>query len=118
LAEQVLELDPLSIVAHRRLADMYARFGRQDDALEVYRAGLRVQPDTARIHGRIARIYLLRGGFETAAEHIAREPVKWVRNMYTVILDSRGEDSEALQTAAKTYEETYGVSNSYQLAEI
>jgi len=118
LSENVLRLDPLSISAHRGLGDSYRVAGRYDDALEMYQAALRLQPDTARVHGRIARIALARGDFETAAEHISREPVDWVRDMYAIMLDSKGQDSDAMQAAATAYEEKYGTSNSYQLAEI
>ena len=38
--------------------------------------------------------------------------------MLEIILDSEGHYSDALQAAAKAYEEKYGQSNSYQLAEI
>ena len=118
LSEKVLELDPLSIVAHRGLGDSYRAAGRLDDALRFYRRGLELQPDTARINGRIASIALARGDFETAATHISREPVGWVRDMYAIMLNSKGRDSDAFQMAATAYAEAYGVSNSYQLAEI
>jgi len=118
LSEQVLELDPLSIVAHRGLGDSYRAAGRPDDALRFYRRGLELQPDTARVNGRIARIALARGDFETAATHISREPVEWVRDMYAIMLNSKGEDSEAYQATVIAYEEAYGASNSYQLAEL
>ena len=118
ISEKVLELDPLSIVAHRGLGDSYRAAGRPDDALRFYRRGLELQPDTARINGRIASIALARGDFETAATHISREPVEWVRDMYAIMLNSKGEDSDAFQMAATAYEEAYGVSNSYQMAEI
>ena len=116
--ERVVQLDPLSIAAHRDLGDAYVAARRFDDALAIYRKALRLQPDTARVHGRIAAIFLSRGEFEAAAEEIRQEPVAWNRDMFAIMLNSRGQDSEAFQLAAKAYEEQYGVSNSYQLAEI
>ena len=118
LAERVIQLDPLSIVAQRSLGDVYRASGRTADAIRVYERTLEFQPDTARIHGRLARIYLTQGDFESAAKHVAAEPVKWVRDMYAIMLNSRGENSEAYQAAARAYEDAYGTSNSYQLAEI
>ncbi len=114
----VLQLDPLSVAAHRDLGDAYTSARKFDAALAVYRKALRLQPDTARIHGRLARIYLHRGDFETAAGLARQEPVDWARDMFAIMLNSRGQDSEAFQLAAKAYEEQYGVSNSYQLAEM
>jgi len=118
LFDRVLQLDPLSISAHRDLGDTYVAARRFDDALTVYRKALRLRPDTARIHGRIASIFMARGDFEAAAEHVRQEPVAWNRDMKAIMLNSRGQDSEAFQAAAKAYEEKYGLSNSYQLAEI
>ena len=118
LFEKVLQLDPLSISAHRDLGDAYVAARRFDDALAVYRKALRLRPDTARIHGRIASIFMVRGDFEAAAEHVRQEPVAWNRDMKAIMLNSRGQDSAAFQAAAKAYEEQYGLSNSYQLAEI
>ena len=118
LSERVLQLDPLSIAAQRALGDTYRVAGRTEDAIRVYTTTLEKEPDTARIHGRLARIYLARGDFESAAKHIGAEPVQWVRDMYAIMLNSRGEDSESFRAAAAAYEEAYGVQNSYQLAEI
>ena len=116
--ERILQLDPLSIAAHRDLGDAYVAARRFDDALAIYRKALRLQPDTARVHGRIAAILLSRGEFEAAAEEVRQEPVAWNRDMFAIMLNSRGQDSETFQLAAKAYEEQYGVSNSYQLAEM
>jgi serine/threonine-protein kinase len=118
LAEQALTIDPLSISALRSLGDTYRIAGRFDKAKETYNKALELQPDTARVNGRLARMALASGDFETAAMHIAREPVQWAREMYAIMLNSKGENSEALQAAALAYEQAYGLSNSYQLAEI
>jgi len=118
LFDKVMQLDPLSITGHRQLGDAYQFAGRLEDALEKYRGAMRLQPDAARIHGRMARVYLVRSDFEKAAEHISLEPVEWVRDMYAIMLNSRGQNSDAVQAAATAYEEKYGVTNSYQLAEI
>ena len=117
-AEKALQLDPLSITAHRDIGNAYRVAGRLDDAIEAYRDALRLQPNAARIHGNLARLYLSTGEFEKAAEHASLEPVTWVREMLVIILDSEGHNSDALQAAAKAYEEQYGEANSYQLAEI
>ncbi len=114
----VLQLDPLSVAAHRDLGDTYIAARNIDAALAIYRKALRLQPDTARINGRLASIYLYRGDYETAAALVRQEPVEWARDMLAIMLNSRGQDSEAFQLAAKAYEEQYGASNSYQLAEI
>jgi serine/threonine-protein kinase len=118
LAERVLALDPLSIVAHRSVGDAYRVAGRNEDAIRSYQRALDLEPDTARINGRLARMALARGDFDTAAMHISHEPVQWVKDMYAIMLNSKGEDSAAYQAAVKAYEEAYGVSNSYQLAEL
>jgi TolB-like protein/cytochrome c-type biogenesis protein CcmH/NrfG len=118
LAERALELDPLSIVALRALGDAYRFSGRLDDAITMYQTALEQQPDTARVNGRLARIALAQRDFETAAVYIPREPVQWVKDMYAIMLNSQGENTEAFQEAAKAYEAAYGTSNSFQLAEI
>lgn len=118
LSERVLQLDPLSIAAQRALGDIYRVGGRTEDAIRVYQEALEQAPGTARVHGRLARIYLAQGDFESAAKHVAVEPVQWVRDMYAIMLNSRGENSESFRAAAAAYEEAYGLSNSYQLAEI
>ena len=118
MSERVIELEPLSVVAHRALGDSYRVAGRVEDALDIYTKALELQPDTARVNGRIARIALASGDFEMAATHIAREPVEWVRDMYAIMVNSKGQDSEAFQAAAVAYGEKYGLSNSFQLAEL
>jgi len=118
LFSRILELDPLSISSHRDLGDAYTAARRLDDALAIYRKALRLRPDTARVHGRMAAIFLSRGEFEAAAEEARQEPVAWNRDMRAIMINSRGQDSEAFQLAAKAYEEQYGLSNSYQLAEM
>ena len=118
LAEQSLTLDPLSVNALLSLGDTYRIAGLSDKAKETYNKALELQPDTARVNGRLARMALARGDFETAAVHIGREPVQWVQDMFAIMLNSKGENSEALQAAALAYGQAYGVSNSFQLAEI
>ena len=118
LAERVLQLDPLSLIAQRALGDAYRVAGRADDAIRIFEAALEQEPDIARVHGRLARIYLARGEFESAAKHIAVEPVEWVRDMHAILLNSQGENSESFQAAATAYAEAYGVANSFQLAEL
>jgi serine/threonine-protein kinase len=118
LAKQTLAVDPLSVNALRSLGDTYRIGGLSDRAIETYNKALERQPDTARVNGRLARMALARGDFETAAVHIGREPVQWVKDMFAIMLNSKGEDSDALQAAALAYEQAYGVSNSFQLAEI
>jgi adenylate cyclase len=118
LAEQSLTLDPLSVSALRSLGDTYRIAGLSDKAKETYNRALELQPDTARVNGRLARMALARGDFETAAVHIGREPVQWVQDMFAIMLNSKGENSEALQAAVLAYQQAYGMGNSYQLAEI
>ena len=118
LSLRTLDLDPLSIAALRTLGDSYRVAGRPDEAITTYNKALELQPDTARINGRMARMALARGDFETAALHTAREPVQWERDMFAIMLNSKGEDSEEFRAAARAYADAYGVSNSYQLAEI
>ncbi len=117
-AEKALQLDPLSIGAHRTIGNVYREAGRIDDAISVFRNALRLQPDSARIHSSLVRLYLSAGELEKAAEHTSLEPVIWARQMFEIIIDGEGRDTETLQAAAKAYEEQYGEQNSYQLAEI
>jgi TolB-like protein len=118
LTEKLQQLDPLSIEAHRERGDTLIYSGRLDDAMAVYRDALRLQPDAARMHGRIARILIVRGEFEEAAKEIAQEPVEWEREQLAIMLNSKGEDTPALQAAAKAYVDKYGTPNSFQHAEI
>jgi len=118
LAKRALALDPLSIVAMRSLGDSYRIAGRKEEAIATFKTALEMQPDTARVHGRLTRMALADGDFELAATHIRHEPVQWVKDMFAVMINSKGEDSEAYQAAVQAYADTYGDSNSYQLAEM
>lgn len=118
LGRRQVSIDPLSIIAYRNLGDALTRTGRLDEAIETFNSGLRLQPDAVRLNARIARIHVMRGDYDKAAEFAAREPVEWVRGLYSVILTGRGENTEEFRAAAKAYEEKYGLSNSFQLAEI
>ncbi len=118
LALRVLSVDPLSIGALRALGDAYRAAGRADEARATYAKALELQPDTARINGRLARMALANGDFEAAARYTAREPVQWVREMLAIMVNSKGENSDAFQAAVQAYGEAYGTNNSYQLAEL
>ncbi|MDJ0812903.1 MAG: tetratricopeptide repeat protein [Woeseiaceae bacterium] len=118
LGRRVLSVDPLSIAALRSLGDAYRVAGRQDEAAAVYARALDLQPDTARINGRLARMSLATGDFEAAARHTAREPVRWEREMLAIMVNSKGEDSETFQAAVHAYADAYGTNTSYQLAEL
>lgn len=118
LAQRALELDPLSIANLRAVGDAYRAAGRSDEARAIYQSALELQPDTARIYGRLARIALASGDFVTAATLARREPVEWERDMLAVMINGGGNDSEAYQAAVQAYADTYGDANSYQLAEM
>jgi serine/threonine-protein kinase len=118
LAQRAVAIDPLSIAVQRALGDILTLSGRYDEALDHYHASLRLQPDIARINGRLARVHIVRGDYDKAAEYAANEPVEWVREMYEILVASRGENTAEFRAAAKAYEDKYGAPNSYQLAEL
>ncbi len=118
LAQRVLSVDPLSIGALRSLGDTYRVAGHSDEATAAYLSALKLQPDTARVNGRLARMALATGDFDAAAQFTAREPVKWEREMLAIMVNSKGENSESFQAAVRAYEDAYGAANSYQLAEL
>ena len=118
LTAKLVRLDPLSIVAHRERGDSLALAGQPEEAIAVYEDALRLQPDAARLHGRIARILISQGDFRQAATDIAKEPVEWEREQLAVMLNSKGQDSPAFQAAAQAYADKHGTPDSYQIAEV
>ena len=118
LSEKLMRLDPLSISTLRERADVLVETGHPDEAVAIYNDALRLQPDAARLHGRLAVIHLLRGEFEQAAKEIAKEPVEWEREQLAVMLNSKGENTPAFQAAAQAYVDKWGTPNSFQHAEI
>ena len=118
MMRRIVALDPLSVSAHRGLGDVYRAAGRSDDAINAFERALELEPGTARVHGRLARMALARGDYEAAAAHISREPVRWVREMFAIMINGRGENSESYQAAVAAYGDVYGDLNSFQMAEM
>lgn len=116
LSDVALRLDPINNAVRRQLGDTYGFGDDQDTAIEVYSSILDDNPGIARIHGRMARVYMANGDLDAAAEHYAAEPVDWVHDMGDIMLAiARDGDWRPMAVA---YEEHYGYLNAYQLAEI
>jgi len=113
-----LAIDPLSISTIRTLGDLYMVSSRCDLAIETYEWALNLAPDTGRFNGRIARCKLFQGDLEAAKAYNAKEPVDWVRETNNLIFLGREDKGEAWLEAVAEYENRYGLSHSYQMAEI
>jgi len=116
LDEIALSIDPISSAVKRSIGDTYGFGGQPEKAIEVYSEMLESNPGMARIHGRMARVYLVDGNLEKAAEHYQAEPVEWVWDMGEIMLAIANDGD--WRPMAVAYEEKYGYLNAYQLAEI
>ena len=118
LLKKATEIDPLSVSAYRALGDVQLAARHFEDAIETYETALRLSPESARLHERIARAYLFRNDVDAAAEHAVQEPVAWVRELVEIMILHRRGDRDAWSRAVQEYEAEYGNANAYQLAEI
>lgn len=118
ILSQARELDPLSITIQRDLGDAHRLAGDLEKARQAYQSVLAVTPGVSRINGRLGLVYLATGELDKAAAAFEAEPIDWVRDLGLAILLHRKGNVREWQAQVKTYEETYGNLNAFQLAEI
>jgi len=118
LLAKATEIDPLSVSAYRTLGDVHLVARHLDDAIAAYEHALRLSPESARLHERIARAYLFKNDVDAAEEHAVQEPVAWVRELVEIMILRHQGDMTAWSKAVRAYEARYGNANAYQLAEI
>lgn len=117
--EKAVALDPLAISSIRQLGDAHAATGSSAEAMVYYNRVLELSPDSARVNGRIASVYLLQNDLDRAAAYTAKETVDWTRELYEIlILGRRQGQSVEWRAALDGYIDKYGDPNAYQIAEI
>ena len=81
IGRQTLLLDPLSPAVHNELGWALEFSGRDDEALELYRDGLGIDPDFRQSHWILSDFYLKRGEFERAIAYLEPLPLDRVMEM-------------------------------------
>jgi len=78
-ARKALELDPVSVYANHWLGHTLYFARRYEEAIEVFRQTLELDPHYPKPHYFIAMSYLWMGAPETALTEIEHEPLTWMR---------------------------------------
>jgi len=109
IGRQTLLLDPLAPVAYNELGFALYFAGRDDEALELYREGLEIDPDFDQSNGLLSLFYIKRGEFDKAFAYLPKldrveeqsvYPLAWLGFLY----GSVGRQTEAHAILAELME--------------
>lgn len=109
IGRQTLLLDPLAPVAYNELGFALWFAGRDDEALELYREGLEIDPDFDQSNGLLSQFYIKRGEFDKAFAYLPKldrvegqsaYPLAWLGFLY----GSVGRQTEAHAILAELME--------------
>jgi len=70
LWKDVVSKSPLKERGHNNLGAAYSSKEMPDEAIDQYKATLKIQPDHAEAHNNLATVYLKKGAVDDAAEHL------------------------------------------------
>jgi predicted Zn-dependent protease len=95
LLERAVALDPLHTIALADLASRYTRAGRYEEAFEIFRKLMVLQPEELWIGKGMARTYLQMGNLESALAEVSKLPDDYARSERGQILFLLGRKEEA-----------------------
>lgn len=114
---QLLKLDPNSVVVHKELGFIYHNMGRYYEAKSEYEEALKVEPQNARVHNNLGVLLLDMGNLEDAARQFAealRLNPRLAESYYNLgrLFEMRGMPKRA----EYLYRRSLKVDSTYQLA--
>jgi len=116
LRRDAIQLDPLNVILQGNLVADLTALGRYDDAEELARKALELQPSAAQLHYLIARINILRGRADAALEEAQLEPGSNYRLTGIALAQVARHDQAAADEALRLLIERHAADNPFRIA--
>jgi TolB-like protein len=115
---EAISLDPLVTVLWYNLGRLAVAAGRYQDAQEMFRKGLEIQPHAARFHTYLATLDILQKNPTAALQQAQLEPDDFWREYALTLVQQTQPDRAAADTALKNFPSKYATNGAYQIAVI
>jgi TolB-like protein len=115
---EAILLDPLVTVLWYNLGRLAVAAGRYQDAQEIFRKGLEIQPHAARFHTYLATLDILQKNPTAALQQAQLEPDDFWREYALTLVQQTQPDRVAADTALKNFSSKYATNGAYQIAVI
>ena len=115
---EALLLDPLVTTLWYNLGRLAVAAGRYQDAEQMFRKGLEIQPHAARFHAYLAALDILRKNPTAALQEAQLEPDGFWREYALALVQQTQPDRGAADTALKNFSTKYARNGAYQIAVI
>jgi Flp pilus assembly protein TadD len=110
--------DPLIVGVWYNLGRLSLGAGRLQEAEELFRKALEIQPQAARIHTHLAALDILRDDPKGAMQHAQAEPDGFWHDYAVALALQKLNDHPKADTALRNFSEKYAVSAAFQVAVI
>jgi TolB-like protein len=115
---EAILLDPLVTVLWYNLGRLAVAAGRYQDAEEMFRKGLEIQPHAARFHTYLATLNILQKNPTVALQQAQLEPDDFWREYAITLVQQTKPDRAAADTVLKNFSSKYATNGAYQIAVI
>ena len=115
---EAILLDPLVTTLWYNLGRLAVAAGRYQDAEEMFRKGLEIQPHAARFHTYLSALNILQKNPTAALQHAQLEPDGFWREYALTLVQQTQPDRIAADTALKNFSTKYAINGAYQIAVI
>jgi TolB-like protein len=115
---EALLLDPLVTTLWYNLGRLAVGAGRYQDAEEMFRKGLEIQPHAARFHSYLAALNIVKKNPTAALQQAQLEPDSFWREYALALVQQTQSDRRAADTALKDFSTKYARNGAYQIAVI
>jgi len=115
---EALLLDPLVTTLWYNLGRLAVIAGRYQDAEEMFRKGLEIQPHAARFHTYLALLDILQKNPTAGLQEAQLEPDDFWREYALALVQQTQPDRVAADTALKNFSSKYASNGAYQIAVI
>jgi len=115
---EAILLDPLVTTLWYNLGRLAVAAGRYQDAEQMFRKGLEIQPRAARFHTYLATLNIVEKNPTAALEQAQLEPDDFWREYALTLVQQNQPDRIAAATALKNFSTKYAINGAYQIAVI
>jgi TolB-like protein/Tfp pilus assembly protein PilF len=115
---EALLLDPLVTTLWYNLGRLAVGAGRYQEAEQMFRDGLEIQPHAARFHSYLAALNIMKKNPTAALQQAQLEPDSFWREYALALVQQTQSDRRAADTALKDFSTKYARNGAYQIAVI